>query len=52
MGIFLPPDGRTSDTKTPSDAFAFYQTPPNLSLMKTLFASLLMSLIPFFGNAA
>jgi peroxiredoxin Q/BCP len=52
MGIFLPPDGRTSDTKTLSDAFAFYQTPPNLPRMKTLFASLLMSLIPFFGNAA
>jgi peroxiredoxin Q/BCP len=52
MGLFLPPDGRTSDTKTPSPAFAFWRAAHIVRDMKTLFATLLMSLLPFFGDAA
>lgn len=52
MDAFLSPERRTSDTKTPAVAFAFWRQAPSLTDMKTLFATLLMSLLPFFGDAA
>jgi len=52
MVTFLSPERPTSDTKTLSVAFAFCRRTPNLRHMKTLYATLLMSLLPIFGDAA
>ena len=52
MVTFLSPERPTSDTKTSSVVFAFYRPTPNLGRMKTLYATLLMSLLPIFGDAA
>jgi peroxiredoxin Q/BCP len=51
-GLIFAPGKSDKRHKTPAVAFAFYGRAPNLKHMKTLFATLLMSLLPFFGDAA